>query len=87
MWEELKATANFEHGENVRNRHAFGKPLASRKRIGESAPCCAIVRVHCNANAGRRGGAFVAGLRLLAQDIQHGFTSAISLLPAWKTYS
>ena len=40
---KLEAAANFEHGKNVRNRRAFGKPLASRKGVGNPAQMDAIV--------------------------------------------
>jgi len=34
---KLEAAADFKHGENIRNRHAFGKPLANRRNIGNQA--------------------------------------------------
>ena len=30
---ELKATADFDHGENVRNRESFGEPEANRSYV------------------------------------------------------
>jgi hypothetical protein len=30
VWGKLESIADFEHGENVRNGSAFGKPKASR---------------------------------------------------------
>jgi hypothetical protein len=85
---ELEPSADFEHGEKVRNREAIGKPKASRCGVRKSAgkdSGTMLLRMARSKLAGEiasavRGlksnanaGRFIAG----NSSFQHGFTSAI----------
>jgi hypothetical protein len=71
----LEASADPQHGKNVRNRDRFGKPKASRIGVGSPARagCCIevngmvqgkgmgeIVSVDSGSKSGRNGGGFVS---------------------------
>jgi hypothetical protein len=71
----LEASADLQHGKNVRNRDPFGKPKASRIGVGSPARAgCSIevngmvqgkrmgevVSVDSGSKSGRNGGGFVS---------------------------
>jgi hypothetical protein len=64
---KLKTAADFEHGKNVRNRRAFGKPLSSRKGVGNTAQTDAIVCVSAGLKDGWIAGEFIPESRRFGQ--------------------
>jgi len=71
----LEASADLQHGKNVRNRDPFGKPKASRIGVGSPARAgCSmevkgtvqgkrmgeVVSVDSGSKSGRNGGGFVS---------------------------
>jgi hypothetical protein len=95
---KLEATADFEHGEKVRNREAIGKPKASRCsvrkpagkdsetvlfRMARSKLAGEIASAVRGLKGNANAGRFIAG----NSSFQHGFTSAIPWLSARNTGS
>jgi hypothetical protein len=98
VWGKLESIADFEHGENVRNRDAIGKPKTSRCDVRKPAGSDSgtiLLRMARSKLAGEIASA-VRGLkgnanadRFIAGNsrFQHGLTSVIARFSAWNTCS